>query len=249
MRILHRSASELSQNLVVTFLKKAQETEGLQMCTKHLQLIRGAMKLKTNMPPDVLQAHVKRCIELGENYTTLRETTESYSWFVGAKAPKNIETGTSEKEEVFRIPATQSVSFDPSTITRERICELLSDLDKTSLENFDATGIICIGGVFQHWKSHKDAEGEKSLKDIAAKEAAVYDFHAPSDRGQDDGWLGAMQFLIAQQALRVDLTAYLIALALRNDEEWRLTPFPTPARYITSQMSLDRLEIRGHPDE
>jgi hypothetical protein len=183
MRILHRSALELNQNLVVTFLKKAQEMEGLQMCTKHLQLIRGAMKLKTNMPLDILQAHVKRCIKLGENYTTLCKTTESYSWFVGAKALKNIKIGTSEKEEVFHIPATQSVSFNPSTIIRERICKLLSDLDKTSLENFNATGIICISRVFQHWKWHKDAEGEKSLKDIAAKEAAVYNFHAPLDRG------------------------------------------------------------------
>jgi DNA-binding ferritin-like protein (Dps family) len=64
------------------------------------------MKLKTNIPLDVLQAYIKRYIELGKNYITLYKTIELYSWFIGAKALKNIKIGTSEKEEVFYIPAT-----------------------------------------------------------------------------------------------------------------------------------------------
>jgi hypothetical protein len=43
MRILRRSPAELTQRLLVTFLKKAREVEGLQMCPKHLQLVGGAM--------------------------------------------------------------------------------------------------------------------------------------------------------------------------------------------------------------
>jgi hypothetical protein len=42
----------------------------------------------------------------------LRDTPASYNWFVGAKAPKSIDAGVIEKEEVFRIPAVQSVRFD-----------------------------------------------------------------------------------------------------------------------------------------
>jgi hypothetical protein len=42
----------------------------------------------------------------------LRDTPASNNWFVGAKAPKSIDAGVIEKEEVFRIPAVQSVRFD-----------------------------------------------------------------------------------------------------------------------------------------
>jgi hypothetical protein len=59
MRILRRTPADLTPGMVVTFLKKAREIEELQMCTKHLQLIGGAMRLKTNLPPGVLQDRVK----------------------------------------------------------------------------------------------------------------------------------------------------------------------------------------------
>ncbi|KAF7169137.1 hypothetical protein CNMCM6106_004128 [Aspergillus hiratsukae] len=90
MKILHTPPRYLTQDLVVTFLAKVKETEGLQMCVKHLQVIGTGLRLKTNLPPDVLDSHVKRCIELGDRYTTLRDEATSYTWFVGAKAPKTF---------------------------------------------------------------------------------------------------------------------------------------------------------------
>ncbi|KAF7133917.1 hypothetical protein CNMCM5793_005383 [Aspergillus hiratsukae] len=54
---------------------------------------------------------------------------------------------------------------------------------------------------------HESEEEGKTLEEIAAKEAAVYDFHAPSDRDSEDGWLGAMQFSIAQQELSSSTTS------------------------------------------
>lgn len=186
---------------------------------------------------------MSRCAKLCENYATLRDTADSYNWFVGARPPKNIKTGGSGKEEVFRIPAIQSVSFDPSTITRDRIAELVPGLSLASPDAFDNSGVLHVNGIFDHWKWRPANEDGRTLEELAAKEASVHDFHAPLERGSEDGWLGAMQFSIAQQALRTDLIAYLVALALRDDGEWRLTPFPTPARYITGGMHLDRLEV------
>ncbi|RHZ54814.1 hypothetical protein CDV55_102025 [Aspergillus turcosus] len=118
MKILHTPPRYLTQDLVV---------------------IGTGLRLKTNMPPDVLDSRVKLCIELGDYYTTLRDEAMSYTW------------------------------------------------------------------------------------------------------GAADRWLGAMQYSVTQQALRLDLCAYLIAIALWNNGEWRLTPFPTPARFITEQMRLERL--------
>ncbi|RLL95453.1 hypothetical protein CFD26_105260 [Aspergillus turcosus] len=86
---------------------------------------RNRTEIKTNLPPDVLKSHVQRCIELSDRYTTLRNESASYAWFVGAKAPKTIDSDVMEREEVFRIPAVQSVAFDPNTITRERTEHLL----------------------------------------------------------------------------------------------------------------------------
>ena len=86
-----------------------------------------------------------------------------------------------------RIPAVQSVSFDPATITRERISELLSDMDTSLLESFDNSGVVCISGFFDHWK-WPGSEGEgKTLDEIAAKEAAVYYFREIGSR-KTAGW-------------------------------------------------------------
>ncbi|RHZ44290.1 uncharacterized protein CDV56_100401, partial [Aspergillus thermomutatus] len=53
---------------------------------------------------------------------------------------------------------------------------------------------------------------------VLRKEASVYELHAPMGRGKEDGWLGNMQYSVAQQTLRIDLTAYLVTLGLRDDE-------------------------------
>jgi hypothetical protein len=45
-------AAELSQDLLVTFLTKTKEAEGLEMCLKHFQTMRGAMRLKTSLLSD-----------------------------------------------------------------------------------------------------------------------------------------------------------------------------------------------------
>ncbi|KAF7128277.1 hypothetical protein CNMCM5793_002819 [Aspergillus hiratsukae] len=42
------------------------------------------------------------------------------------------------------------VSFDPATITRKAIRELLSDLDMSSLESFYNSGVVCLCGLFDH---------------------------------------------------------------------------------------------------
>jgi hypothetical protein len=49
----------------------------------------------------------KHYIELGGKYTSLRDMPASYNWFVGPKAPKSIDAGVIEKEEVFRISAVK----------------------------------------------------------------------------------------------------------------------------------------------
>lgn len=194
------------------------------------------LRLKTNMPPDVLDSRVKLCIELGDHYTTLRDEAMSYTWFVGAKALKVIDTEI-QRKEVFCIPTIQSVASDPNTITQERIGELLSNLDNSFLKRFNKHGSTSVNSLFPHWTSR----GGGGLDDITLHEARVYNFHALLDRGAADRWLGAMQYSVTQQALRLDLCAYSIAIALWNNGEWRLIPFPTPARFITEQMRLERL--------
>ncbi|GES57721.1 hypothetical protein ATEIFO6365_0001101000 [Aspergillus terreus] len=163
----------------------------------------------------------------------------------------------------FCVPLLGRYDFDPRTISKTRIAQLLArsvaspciEKFKSSFDDYHKRGYLELRAedqVFNHWDAETEGLGDdtpRSLSEQAFLEAHIYDLHTPIEPGRRTGTLDVMLHGVTQQVARMDLGMFLLHLALRKDEEYKVLAYPTSTRYFTAEChGIDYTELDAQPE-
>ena len=186
----------------------------IHVCTKHQQKLAellGLRELKKRELASVLQIiHTGR-----DDPWKLKTHASTYKYFLPDQRPKRVY----EQKEAFRFPDQNEPYSIPSGALRR---ELGTKYPMREWENNDA---VTMRHVLSWWQTQEGPLGytEKTIRDVWEEEMAMYSYHAKNTVELQE----AMRFSLVSQLLRQDPEVWRIAVALQDDEVYRLVAIPS----------------------
>lgn len=232
-----------NEDLAAFIIKLSNMGGAPSLCNPHLQVLASRLALRAEITEKELAYRVQQSLVDPNELAQMMTAPGTRHWFKASEEanntyPSNWTPSKFWERGCHRLGEKEFLTDQLAMILAD-FCDL-----RAMTNNYKQKGFASVPGIFQSWM-HRGAKDELSIYEIALREAWVYNHHA--SRVYEDPTLLNLQFGVVQQALRSSLLLYVLLLALRDDDDYCLYAYPSPAEFPMAKGVKDLFTVFESP--